>query len=317
MKTTNNSPASSSVQCHFRRRWAGLGLAAVLLAAPFGVANRAAAAEPNMAAPDPSPRGTLRQALSLSQQSFLRETRTNRAERFAIFRQLLNSLAASGGEVRDVTTEEQTLLQVLQSAGTRAELLDELLAHYGRWQGPEGIRPRVLSPPLLDPRHLAEAYRPAWEALLLAPPNDEIEFMQGRFTITKALAEIGNSQSVPVLELAFASTCVPGVQAIEGRAALERQYRILESFNQFATAESLHAMLRCLARAESTATEPSPKFAGYDLRQWIVRFLTDQGNYNTGEKWRTVLETFPKNTLPAKQRELLDEATAFKPPTPK
>jgi hypothetical protein len=318
MKTPNSSLVSTSVQCQLRRRWAGLGLAAVLLAAPFGVANRSAAAEQNAPAPDTSPRGMLRQALSLSQQPFSRELGMSRTERFATFRQLLTSLAASGGEVRDATAEEQTLLEVLQSAGTRPELLDELLAHYGHSQGPEGsVRPRVLRPLQLDPRHLAEAYRPAWEALLLAPPNEEIEFMQRRFTITKALAKIGNLRSVPVLELAFASTCAPPAFAGENRAALERQFRVLECLNRFATAESLHAMLRCLARAESTTTEPPPKVAGYDLRQWIVRFLTDQDNYNTGEKWRKVLETYPKNTLPAKQRELLDEAAAFKLPAPK
>jgi hypothetical protein len=266
------------------------------------------AAEPDASAGSAA-REWLRQARTLSEQSFVREPKTNRQARFAIYRQLLPKLAAANAALQEATPSERIMLKVFRSAGTRPELLDELLAYYGHWRGPDGPRPRALMPAELAPQHLSEAYRPAWEALLLAPPNDEIRFMQQRSTVTEALAKIGNAQSIPVLELAFASTCAPEVFAGEGSAALHRQFGVLQSLNQFATAESLQAMLRCLALAEpAMPTTELPKVSGHDLREWLVRFLTDQDHYNTREKWRQVLTTFPTNDLPVRHRELLQRA---------
>ena len=101
--------------------------------------------------------------------------------------------------------------------------------------------------------------------------------------------------------------------AIEASTALERQFRILKALNRFANQEALQAMLRCVTQAEASRQAELPKHAGHTLREWTVRFLTDQDNYQTGEKWHRVLESFPKANLQATQRELLDQAAAFRP----
>jgi hypothetical protein len=133
--------------------------------------------------------------------------------------------------------------------------------------------------------------------------------MELRATSTEALWQIGNSESLPVLELAFSFTCTEGVVAPDGSGAASRRLQILICLNQFTTRESLEVMFRCLARAEAASAGKLPKDAyGRDLRDWIVRFLTDQDNYRTREKWSQVLKSFPKDTLPANQRELLERA---------
>lgn len=262
----------------------------------------------NLYAADSESSNVLQQARALSQKSFRTKQQTEVEDNFATFRRLLPALASTNTS-NDGTPEDITFRRVTKAAGTHPELLDELLATYGRWYGSGGIQPRITSPRDLEVTHLTEAYRPAWETLLLAPPSAEIQFMQRRFTITQALSGIRNPESLPVLELAFASTCEDGVVTVEGSAAVERQFRIMECLNRFATKESLQAMLRCLARAETATSGQLAEYSGHDLREWTERFLTDQDNYKTRDKWRQVLSTFPKDNLPLKQRELLDRAT--------
>jgi hypothetical protein len=262
----------------------------------------------NLSADDLVGSNLLQQTHALCQQSFRKLSNSNQQENFSSFRKLLPALAAAEGEVRGSTPEEKTLLRVAREAGARPALFDELLEQYGHWHGTDIIRPHVLRPPDLQPAHTTETHRAAWEALLIAPPSHEIVFMQQRFTITRALSQIGNPESLPVLELAFILTCEGGVSLVDGSAAVERQFRIMESLNRFTTRESLQAMLRCLGRAEAATSGQLPKYSGYDLREWVVRFLTNQDNYETGEKWRQVLKSFPSDKLPANQRDLLERA---------
>lgn len=262
----------------------------------------------NLRAADLGTSNLLQQARALCQQSFRNLTISNRQENFASFRRLLPALAAADAEVRGSTPEDKTLLRVAREAGSHPTLIDELLEFYGK-PAKEFTDTRVQLPPRPQAAHLTEAYRPAWEALLLAPPSHEIVFMQQGFTITAALFWIGNPESLPVLELAFAATCEEGVNAVEGSGAVGSQFRIMECLNRFATRGSLQAMFRCLSRAETASDGHLPEYSGHNLREWVVRFLTDQDNYKTGEKWRQVLKSFPKDDLPASQRELLERAT--------
>jgi hypothetical protein len=234
---------------------------------------------------------------------------TNLEASFAAFRRLLPALAAADADLHGATPDETVLLRVARQAGKQPERLDELIRFYGR-PGPYSARTRIQSPPRLERQHLTEDYRPAWEALLLASPSGAIDFMQGRFSITDALSKIGNPESLSVLGLAFSATCEAGVDATENSAAVQRQLRIMQALNRFATAESLQTTLRCLDRAEAASGGKMPKYSGDDLRGWVVRFLKDQDNYyGPREKWRAVLSSFPKDGLPASQRELLERAT--------
>ncbi len=263
----------------------------------------------NLCAEDLGGSNLLQQASALCQQSFRNLSNSNRQENFASFRRLLPALAATEEKVRASTPEEKTLLKVARAAGAHPALLDELVEYYGHWHGTRVEQPQVLRPAPLQATHLTEKYRPAWEALLLAPPSVAIEFMSLRAIITEAISRIGNEQSIPVLELAFFFTCEAGVVATERSGAATRRLQILVCLNQTTTRESLEVMFRCLARAEAASAGQLPKDAyGRDLRDWIVRFLTDQDNYRTKERWSQVLKTFPKDNLPANQRELLERA---------
>ena len=296
---------------HLNRRRTKLGFTAVVVAM-FLMVYSTVAAETN--SPPPPPQELLHQAEDLARKSFIPQAYLNAQERFTAYRQLITKLAVEDGAVKNMGAEEQALFQMLKPTGSNPELLDELLDYYGHWQGRGPIRPRVLLPAGLKQKHLTEIYRPAWEALLLAPESREIRFMQIHSTITDALAKIGSDKSIPVLEKAFAYTC--GKEArdvVEGDRSVLRQVIILQSLNQFATAEALHAMFRCLAKAETATIGPLPKESGYDIREWIFHCLTYQGERKNSEKWRRVLETFPKDNLPVKQRELLNQVIAFKP----
>lgn len=244
---------------------------------------------------------------AVRRQSFLPGSAEEARARFDQYRGLLR--AAGAGDPADPAG--QALVRVAREAAREPARLDELVAAYGRWQGDAAARPRVTRPPALETRHQTEAYRPAWEALLLAPPTPEIEFMQRRFTITRALAAIRNPESLPVLELAFAATCAAGVEAVEGSAALDRQFRILETLNQYASRDALQAMFRCLALADGVRPAgPAPAFSGHTLRNWVGRFLTDRDNYGKAAEWREVLRDFPPGNLPAADQALIQQARA-------
>ena len=71
-------------------------------------------------------------------------------------------------------------------------------------------------------------------------------------------------------------------------------------------------MFRCLAKAETATIGPLPQYSGYDIRDWVFRYLTGQEGRKNVEQWSRVMETFPKDNLPVKQREVLDQAISFK-----
>jgi hypothetical protein len=294
----------------YRAVYQASGLAVAILLPGFAT-GFAGAAEAD--ADTATSREILRQAHQLSQDSFRIKIPADRQERFKRFRDLLSRLATAGPDVTGPNASEQMLLRVARQAGSRGEPIDELLREYAVPKEEPGFTPRVQRPVPLDAKHVTEKYRPAWEALLLAPPSDEIDFMQRRFTITDALAMIGDRQSLPVLEVAFSAASPEGVHVGEGSRALERQFRILETINRFATEEALQAMLRCLSRAEATAGGPLPRISGRDLREWTLWFLRDEGNYKNRDKWRRVLSEFPTNNLPASQRELVERAAKDRP----
>ena len=264
--------------------------------------------ETNLPAAEPSAPEILRQVRLFSKQPFLATAHTNLEERFSAFRSLLATVAAADAGLTGATPDEATFLRVARQAGERLTNFDELVEYYGR-PSPQSEKARVQTPPWLEAKHLTEDYRPAWEALLLAPPSGSVRFMQSRFTITAALAEIGSPESLPVLELAFAATCQEGKIAAEGSAEGQRQFRIMQALNTYTTAEALQVMLRCLARAEAASGGKLPKLYGHDLRERVVRFLKNEDKYKDGEKWREILKSFPKNGLNANQRELLNRAT--------
>lgn len=131
--------------------------------------------------------------------------------------------------------------------------------------------------------------------------------MQQRGLITDALARIGNTNSLPVIELAFNATCENGVDAREGSLTARRRMEIMECLNRLTTKESLQTMLHCLTQAEVVSPDRLANDSyGRDLGDWVERFLSDKDNYGTKSKWHEILLLFPTNNLPATQCELLE-----------
>src|SRR5262245_46229705 len=104
--------------------------------------------------------------------SQLRELNTNslkapyssRDEDFVKFRKLLAETSKAPQSPAQ-TSGEVTLLRVARALAKDPERLEELLSTYDH----STIPSHLAQPPPLRAEHVSEAYRSAWEALLLAP----------------------------------------------------------------------------------------------------------------------------------------------------
>jgi hypothetical protein len=219
----------------------------------------------------------------------------------ANYRKLLADLATNQ-QALPSTPEERVLLRVARDVYRNPAQVDELLNMYGT---PEPLRMRVSVPPWLQAPHNSEAYRAAWEALLLAPRCQQIDLMAQRGIITQALGAIGSTDSIPVLDLAFAFTCEPGVDSRLASHASDRQSEILFALTHSPSQESLRTILSCLERAE--ATQPASVTEGKNVSSAFTESLVRLKG-SEREKWHQILNSFAAENLSPKQREILNRA---------
>lgn len=244
----------------------------------------------------------LQQLRGMNPLSFRQRQEPEVETNFIKFRMLLASLAASPQPAAS-TPEERALLGVARGVSEHPERLDELLSVYGKPQNPmsRAVRPADLHPP-----HDTEAYRRAWEALLLAPAIGTVRIMNGN--ITQAISAVGNTDSIPLLQLAFSLTCHPDVDAHPSGSFDIRQREILRSLVDFPTEDSLRAILQSLDRDEAVVPLPGRASSGKkDLRGFVAKRLAGRPAPEKA-KWRQVLRSLPKDSLPPKQREFLYRA---------
>src|SRR5207244_12134925 len=116
------------------------------------------------------------------------------------------------------TPEEAVVARVASGLSTNWARWDELLTAYSE---PAPIPTRAPLPRPIEEAHLTEAYRPAWEGLLLAPLARETHLLCLRHIATDALGAIHNTNSIPALELAYALTCELGANPGVGNAPLD------------------------------------------------------------------------------------------------
>jgi hypothetical protein len=249
----------------------------------------------------------IEQLRQLAKDSFTALSPTNGQEEFSKFRELISNVGSASASLAGVTSEESRLLRVAAAVNSDPRKMNELVATYGGHHE-NSSQLRVERPSLPKAMHLNETYRPAWEALILAPESESIRFMQRSAVIAGALAKIGNTNSIPVLEFAFALTCQEGIDTSQTTPASMKQFRILEALSTYASKEALEAMLRCLSRSEAVDPARPPQFSSRTLREWIVSFLSGP-HYPYGKgRWENVLKTFPKEKLLPDQRDLLEHA---------
>lgn len=160
--------------------------------------------------------------------------------------------------------------------------------------------------------HTTAEYRPAWEALLLAPRTKEMFFMMGHpeDIVISALFRIGDDKAVPVLVEDFRATCRPGVSQEEGRI-LQKQSLIIGTMGGFVGARALHGMLDCLKMyKERIGDQRPPTYQNKTLRDYFVRILVlDLPQYKgRPTRWLALLKGISLEELEPNDREVVETA---------
>ena len=277
-------------------------VALVVMLSIAGLATPLAAAEP---APAPAT-GTL--AASVGDAHKVHSLAVSR-QAFEDYLRLLRQPGAPAG-AGPFSARLQTLASQHAAAPERVQ---ELLDVYGRWHDDGFGTPAAQRPRDLEPRHVTEDYRAAWEVLLLAPLTPEVRFMGEKALITEALAQIGHAESVPMLELAFRSAATAGVDQRPGTLALDRQLRIVEALRLFRSDAGLQALMRSLAETEKPHGSATNQISGKTLRQWAAYYLNDDSDPVHRAQWKTVTGRFPRQGLTESQTRLLDEVSPREP----
>jgi hypothetical protein len=133
--------------------------------------------------------------------------------------------------------------------------------------------------------------------------------------VTEALQKIGNSNSIPVLELAFNLSCEPQVNTSQDNWWLaNKRCSIMYVVASFPAEDSLRLILRLLEQAEAASGQAPVSYGNRTLSEVAARMLTHQNDPAKEDQWRQIVGNFPKKTLPPKQREFLESAIRQKEP---
>ena len=128
--------------------------------------------------------------------------------------------------------------------------------------------------PSLLPEHCTEEYRHAWESLLIGPISDLSYPMYSSLYSSplRALAIVGNEESIPLLILAFKLTCLTGsIDIME----MPRQYQLLWALSTFHNELALDAMFQCLDLKSKSGQDLDKVLSGKALSQWLVEFIVE------------------------------------------
>lgn len=168
----------------------------------------------------------------------------------------------------------------------------------------------------LRPEHTKATFRLAWEALLLAPPTHEREFMDKH--IFKALQAIKDPRSVPLLREYFrqyVEVADPDYwDQASSKMAVEN---VLQTLGAIHAPETVDAFLKCLslAEAQNRADRQPRDITRYSIRESILKQLggdTFRGHRRFEALMKDRLAAAQKDPalhgLDLAQRGLLEEA---------
>jgi hypothetical protein len=249
------------------------------------------------------------------------ETPGKNADAFSNAMQLLanqiDDRLAEKMKANEGTTITAKLATIALDRQKRPEVYEEIKETYIT----PHLNPRLhalLSPPLRSSIHAIEKYRMAWEYYLLSPlPDEAVELADLR--PIDALGHIASDASIVAILARYHMVGRQfGPDSKDSRDYIQRTYRRLtSSLQQIGSEKALHAMLEMLSFSkEAMRTSPGDwttwdyKSGGsttWDPEQDLLRTLTYSGNLAKREKWRKVIEAFPRDNLPPDQRALLEK----------
>lgn len=202
------------------------------------------------------------------------------------------------GKVESVNNKSVhlSLMKLSQSASDARDKILEIKEYY-RFPEKAGRddpkRPRI---PNLNPQHTVEAYRVAWEAMLLEPPTMETSafYNSARSTPMQALVKIGNEKSIPLFEIAFALTCDGEVydQFYE-----HRQFRLIEALSTFRTKNSLDVLISCMRIKKASPNGLKGEMKGAPFDQWVVYLLTQVASDRERVQWLAIVSQYDDSEL--------------------
>ena len=211
--------------------------------------------------------------------------------------------AASINKMEEISLD-YALAAMAYNVTADPRILEELFEFYKENNGPP--YKHVSLPPPLEDMHCIEKYHSAWKYLFLAPLGDKrVRFIEDLFT--DALFISNNIHSVPILYYNFTLN-----KAWSGFKC-SAHGTMLFSISGFPSPTSLNYLLKglSLCRDGSTGTFLKANYSG-TYKQVIVIIMSGANNQGAKikhdtTKWKTVISEYPKDNLPAWQKEFLDQ----------
>ena len=207
-------------------------------------------------------------------------------------------------------------------------LAEELIEYYTpRWTGNMVDRPQILPVAPLNPEHVSEKYRSAWEEILIAgfsKPSDPRIVSRIVARTLDALREIKNPHTIKALEKAFDQTVRDDVSQ---QRMVDWQNHLLRTIIHIGNEESLETVFLSLDKLDKRYGKQKPKVSmrGLTLREEIQRSLVQpdlkDGNIykeknkkrlDVATKWKErALRYNKRDKLSPKNKELLDNIRDF------
>jgi hypothetical protein len=162
-------------------------------------------------------------------------------------------------------------------------------------------RPRATTTPLLQDRHASDAYRLAWEFVLLRPSAGGTTQVSER--ALEALAKIRNDASIPTLVHLYRMTCRQGIPL---RQVDTFQTRLLKAMSAFRSERGLRAMLECASLSNRQKEMPGAGETAWDAERFVRDTLA--GRFGEKDRWQKLAAALPKEGLTVEESRLLESA---------
>ena len=263
----------------------------------------------------------IQETIEAPYQNKAESTRAQKEEQYNQYKEAIDQLGklitaeqASVIQKKDEVTLEEELAAMAYSVTNSPKILEELIKIY-RTRGDNGVQRGTLSPkqseeerkiyriptmpnlgdvPVhLEDIHCVEKYRHAWEYLLLAPRCELIHDRWTRDDPVSALRRIANIATVPLCDYFFTIR----INSTDYRS---QDARILYLICNSPKESSLNYLLKGLALCR---VDKSGKYT-FDYFKNASGCMSIEKHR---DKWKTVIVDYPKDKLPAWQKEFLDQ----------
>jgi hypothetical protein len=162
-------------------------------------------------------------------------------------------------------------------------------------------RPRATTTPWLRDVHATEAYRLAWEFVLLRPSAKGTSQVGER--ALEALGKIRNDATIPTLLHLYGMTAQEGIPLQQVDTT---QTRLLKTLSAFRSERGLRAMLECAALSKHQKGMKGAGESSWDAERFVRETLA--GKFGDKDEWRKLVSALPKEGLTVEERRLLEEA---------